>query len=326
MEKSKVRLIYRDPAPISRPLLKGTDMAQVGWLVVSSVVASVLPKSALDTAARALRRLKHKEQAEVMTKSMAIGSLKSEQGRACSLELSAKRIETYLNLFRGLIWHRDIEVDCVGLVHLNAALAGGRGAVLWIADFAEAPTASKIGFFNAGHPLAHLSRPEHGFSKSRFGIACLNPFRTRYEDRFLKQRILYDRQKPQLAEEAILLRLAENGVVSVMASAHEGRVFADVKFLNGWLRLATGAIRFARKAGCPVLPVFTVPADRACSYRVIVERPLSSAEDSDEDAIRRGFVLDFSERLESYVRRWPGAWVGWRRPNLTISHQDPHIP
>jgi hypothetical protein len=322
MAEREVRLFYRDPAPLARPLLKGADTGQLGWLLLCALIAAIVPKSGFATVMRAFARLKCKERAKVATKAIAIGGLAPRLAKACIIELFAGRIETYLHLFRALIWRRDIEVNCRGLEHLNAALTGARGAVLWIADFTEAPTATKIGFFRAGNPLAHLSRPEHGFSKSRFGIACLNPLRTRYEDRFLHQRIMFDRQRPQLAETAILLRLGDNGVVSVMASAYEGRAFADVEIYSGWLRLATGPLRLARKAGCPILPVFTVPGDAACSYEVIVERQLSSASNDDERAILRGYVVDFAERLESYVGRWPAAWVGWRRSNLAIERGD----
>ena len=323
MEKRAVRFFYRDPAPIARPLLKGTDVSQLAWLLLCAFIAAIVPKSGFATVMRAFARLKYKERAEVATKAIVIGGLAPHLAEACITELFAGRIETYVHLFRAFIWRRDIEVDCRGLDHLNTALTGGRGAVLWIADFTEAPTATKIGFCRSGNPLAHLSRPEHGFSKSIFGIACLNPIRTRFEDRFLHQRIMFDRRCPQLAETAMLLRLANNGVVSVMASAHEGRAFADVEFFAGWLRLATGPLRLASKAGCPVLPVFTVPKkDAACSYEVLVERPLSSASNHDERAILRGYVVDFAERLESYVGRWPAAWVGWRRSNLAVERGD----
>jgi hypothetical protein len=43
MEKREVRLYYRDPAPVARPLLKGADLGKVGWLLLSAFVALAVP-------------------------------------------------------------------------------------------------------------------------------------------------------------------------------------------------------------------------------------------------------------------------------------------
>src|SRR5258708_1212711 len=75
-------------------------------------------------------------------------------------------------------------------------MRAGRGAVLWVAHFSFNSLAAKKALHQAGFAVAHLSRPEHGFSTSRFGIAALNPIRVRTDRRFLADPIIADRPQP----------------------------------------------------------------------------------------------------------------------------------
>jgi lauroyl/myristoyl acyltransferase len=321
-EERNLQFIYCAPTAPDRPLFESRDLSSVGWLVFGPLLVLTIPGSWYARAARFLASLKRKSRAKVAAKATFIGGIPQREAEAAIFDLYAARMRSYLHLFRALLKGKHVDVACHGLEHLKAACARGRGAVLWIGDFMEAPIATKIAFASAGYRLSHLSRPEHGFSKSRFGIAVLNPVRTRYEDRFLHRRIMFDRLSPQLAHAAILRRLEENGVVSIMASAHEGRSLAEVRFLGGRLRLATGALRLAKLAGCPVLPVFTIPGKRPGSYDVIIEPPLRRQEDSALQPALAAGVADFTSRLEGYVRQWPAAWVGWRRSNLLPPKTD----
>jgi glycosyltransferase involved in cell wall biosynthesis len=130
----------------------------------------------------------------------------------------AARHECALQVLRGHLpggWHPSIALE--GRHHLDAALARGNGAVLWMAHFAFAGTIVKMAIHAAGYRLGHLSRPEHGFSKTRFGVAVLNPIRTSFENRYLNRRIVYRREQPAAALISIRELLAENGVVTTGA-------------------------------------------------------------------------------------------------------------
>ena len=84
-----------------------------------------------------------------------------------------------LQVLRGLLpggWHPKIVLE--GRDRLDAMLARGKGAVLWMAHFVFAATVVKMALHGAGYRLATLSRPEHGFSKTRFGMTMLNPIRS----------------------------------------------------------------------------------------------------------------------------------------------------
>lgn len=237
-----------------------------------------------------------------------------DEARRVVHELYTARLASTLDILRGLIRGCDCSIRCHGTEHVAGALARGRGVILWTADFPAAGEAIKIALNSAGWPLTHLSRAEHGFSKSRFGIKVLNPIRTRFEDRFLAQRVLYNRAQPDVAKRLIRDRLRGNGVVSITASAHEGRLVAEGAFLAGRLRLAVGALRIALAAGCPVLPVFALRDLADCGrLDVVIESPLALPAGATEREAVGAAVADFLARLEAHVRRRPGAWGGWRR-------------
>ena len=74
-----------------------------------------------------------------------------------------------------------------GREHLDEALGRGKGCVLWVAHFVFAPNIAKLALHDAGYKVSHLSRLDHGFSSTRFGIKWLNPVRSRFEDRLLAE-------------------------------------------------------------------------------------------------------------------------------------------
>jgi len=85
-------------------------------------------------------------------------------------------------------WHPDIRL--CGTNHLRRALERSQGAILWVTETAFSTLIVKMALHNAGYQASQLSRPEHGFSNSRFGVRFLNPFWTRVENRFIAERVL----------------------------------------------------------------------------------------------------------------------------------------
>ena len=164
----------------------------------------------------------------------------------------ALRHESTLQILRGLLtggWHPRIILE--GRDHLDSVLARGKGAVLWMAHFVFASSVVKMAIHSAGYPIAHLSRPEHGFSKTRFGMAMFNPIRVAFENRHLSRRLIYRREKPAAAIHAIREFLAENGVVTMTAGAWEGSRIIEAPFLGGSHQTCcrTGASRAGFRCG-----------------------------------------------------------------------------
>jgi lauroyl/myristoyl acyltransferase len=199
-------------------------------------------------------------------------------------------------------------IDVSGTERLATALAAGAGAILWVASFTWASLISKVALHDAGFAVTHLSRPTHGFGVSPFAIARLNPVWTRVEEQFLARRVVMEPGSESTGLRALRRGLSGNGLVSISLGS-QGTHVARVPFPGGELRVATGAVTLASSCNAPLLPVFTgrEPDGR---FRVVVDAPL----DLDTAASRRGLheaaVRLYAARLEPWVRRWPGQWLG----------------
>lgn len=151
-------------------------------------------------------------------------------------------------------WHPPAVFE--GACHLDAALARGRGAILWTATFAHNDLFTKAALAEAGHRAHLLTWPTHGFSASRFGRRFLNPVYLHVEQRFMGDNIVIDDEGTAGAVAEVKRRLARNEIVIIYV-VPIGRRLATRPFLNGEINIATGALNLACDTGAAVLPVFT---------------------------------------------------------------------
>ncbi|HEY2387009.1 MAG TPA: hypothetical protein VGK30_08615 [Candidatus Binatia bacterium] len=261
------------------------------------------------------------------------------RGRAIDLDVHGLRVaildgymEERLEILRA---HRPDgwrpRLRLLGREHIGAALAAGRGAVLWTAPFSHADLVIKMALAQAGLATSHLSASSRGFSPnacfqrrpSRFGMRVLSPLRTRVEDRWLHTRITMPDDGSLAYTRQIDRRLRENGLVSIRAGDH-GQRAVEVPFLAGTVQLATGAPSLALASDAPLLPVFSLQTAPG-AYDVVVEPPLAEqvpvgragARDRHQrvDALARAYA----RLLERHVLRRPQDWSGWYTMRLAAT-------
>ncbi len=224
--------------------------------------------------------------------------------------LVADHIEENLQLLRVYRpggWHPDIAF--VGREHIEAALARGHGAVIWIGHFAFSSLVSKMALFQAGYAVSHLSHPRHGFSDSRFGMRWLNPIRRAAEDRFLGERVMMGQTDTVLAMRTLQKRLRGNGVISVMVR-ERARHPAVLPFLGGEIRIATGAPDMAYATRAALLPAFLIRTGPG-AFTMTVEPPLELSDRLPRQEAVAAILPSYVKLLESYVLRHPELWRGW---------------
>ena len=59
--------------------------------------------------------------------------------------------------------------------------------------------------------------------------------------------------------------------------------------------------------GAPILPAFAVP--NGARYRFVIEPPLDRLPDGDRPATAVSLTAAATAKIETYVRRWPSAWL-----------------
>lgn len=233
-------------------------------------------------------------------------------GARFAADLRGARYEVAFQCLRGYRpggWRPKIEVR--GRERLDDALRAGNGCVLWVAHFVFATNVAKVGLHELGYRVSHLSRPDHGFSSTRFGIRLLNPLRTAFEDDYLAGRIVFDRASPAPALLRARKVVAKNEIVSFTAGAWEGSTVVEAGFLGSRITLAMGPVWLARTSGAVLLPVFAVRAAQPNAFVVEIGEAIdvgdaSTEEDAMVEAARR-FLL----QLEPRVLAQPGQWRGW---------------
>lgn len=312
----------RERAKTARPWLTRGDVAFAAELPILWTVAAVVPERRWAEACRRLESVKaalrfFDPEPVARIAGRVLGSAyPGFDARAFALDSAAGRSEHHLQILRAVGpggWNAPIAFD--GGEHLDAALAAGHGAVLWVAHFCFNALAAKKALASSGHLAWHMSRPEHGFSKSRAGIATVNRIRVRAELAHLAGRIVIDRDKPISATLAAQRVLKKNGIVSITAGAWEGQRLAKVAVLGGTLELAVGAPGLARLSGAALLPVFAVRGDDG-ALRVTVEPPIAVERGGDADASLQDAALRFGERLDPWIRRHPAQWRDWKNLEL----------
>jgi hypothetical protein len=316
----------RKQASARRPLLGLDDVKLAAELPILWLAALTIPERRWKTLCFRLESIKARlnlfDPTRVAnTAGNVIGARQLRfDARGFALESAAGRSEHHLQILRCRSaggWKAIPQLH--GASRLDAALAGGRGAVLWVAHFCFNALATKKALRLAGYRVWHLSRPEHGFSKSILGIAVLNPIRVGAELEYLAGRIVFDRDKPATATIAAQRLLRNNGILSITAGAWEGQRLAESDLLGGKLELAVGAPGLARLTGAALLPVFTVRGAGESTIKVIIEKPLSIPAEGTMDEALQAATQQFADLLESYVRRYPTEWRDWKNLRLPIS-------
>jgi lauroyl/myristoyl acyltransferase len=221
------------------------------------------------------------------------------------------RTEHLIHVIHSLVrknWRPRFKIT--GRQYLDEALANGKGAVLWVAHFSFASLFTKMALSQAGYRISHISRPEHGVSKSQLGIRYLNWFRRAAENRYLLHRIVYLRHQPEATKEAALAALDHNQVLSITVGAWEGRHLATGELLGSRYTVSTGAPGFAFAAGSKVLLVFTT-RDSTGDYTVAIGPPIGESFRSSREEYVYASTLELFSQHEPAIRQTPEQWRGW---------------
>lgn len=188
-----------------------------------------------------------------------------------------------------------------GDADLRRALARGHGALLWVAHARDASLMTKVAMARRALRAHHLSRPAHGFWRSRFGSRVLNRLVQRAEDRYLAGRVSVDGGNGPAGLGPLVRALGEGKIVTIRLGTEAARP-VERPFLGETLRLPPGPVRMAALAGAPLFAVTTVPQGQGYVTRISGPIPVEGPVEAVMDA--------FLQAIGPAVRAAPLAFVG----------------
>jgi lauroyl/myristoyl acyltransferase len=204
-------------------------------------------------------------------------------------------------------WRPRVEIE--GLERVRRALDRGYGVILWGMRFASA-TVIKQGFYQAGLPLVHLSREQHGSpSLTRLGVGFVGPLYCRAENSYLAERVQIPLDGSLGYLKHLRERLRANACVSIFGE-HEGRQGAEVEVLGARWRFALGAPSLAWMEGAELLTVYPLRTG-PFQYRVVVDEPIAVDRSAPRKEFARQALAEFAARLERLIIAHPAQWQGW---------------
>jgi KDO2-lipid IV(A) lauroyltransferase len=238
--------------------------------------------------------------------------LKLEEAERLARELFRSRSCDVIDLMRLRGRARSLAklVEIRGREHLEAALAGGKGAILGSAHFGSHESAFSL-LHASGFPVTSIARWDWNYDTS------VSSAERRFWDLIYARRVLRHRQRPsiepgpgriQVAVQAAAA-LSANEVVTICAEAPPLRAdlvrTVEVPFLGRQARFLPGVVTLAQLTGAPVLMAFM---HRSADYhhQVLEISPPVSMEGETATAFGR-----CAAAIDAAIRTSPAHWVFW---------------
>ncbi len=106
----------------------------------------------------------------------------------------------------------------------------------------------------------------------------------------------------------VVRHLEANGLVGILTDQDAGKNGVFINFFGRPTSFAPGAISFALRTGCDVIPCF-IRREGHAFHTVEITEPLKITKtDNEEEDIRHG-LQQFATRLEEFIRNYPDQWL-----------------
>ncbi|WP_421912260.1 hypothetical protein [Mesorhizobium sp.] len=223
-------------------------------------------------------------------------------------------------------WSPTIRLE--GIEGLQAALRRGHGAIIWCDQFTAQTIIGKRALYEAGIEAHQVSANTHGISNSVFGLRFLNPPLINVENRYLKSRIVFDRNEAYQVTIRIQKILRGNGVVLMTNTIHAGSTFTEVALgESGSTYLASAPANFAARNKVALFGMSTFEVAPFREYRAMLSAellpaaPAASATGKIPDgaknmALQAAYILLKRDALLRALKLYPEqmpSWSGLRR-------------
>ncbi|WP_223429039.1 hypothetical protein [Tateyamaria pelophila] len=188
-----------------------------------------------------------------------------------------------------------ITFDVDGAAKLLEQLEVGKGAILWVNRFSTYPILSKRALCQEGVSASALSHKCHGNSESRFAALLMNKIQIAAENRYLKQRLVFDDGEVRKVQKRALSQLRKGHPVIFTNTSLAGHRYVELPLgVNGKLRMATGPIAIALRTGTPLFAVSIFEVRPFLHYRVKIDGFDAALADAGQSAKSRSDFLSMA--------------------------------
>jgi lauroyl/myristoyl acyltransferase len=231
-------------------------------------------------------------------------------------------------LVREYVGGGPVRYTLTGRQHLDAALARGRGVILWAGPFASQTLAGKRGLFEAGIHAYQVSSQHHGFwdTYTRFGDRYLNRLLVRAENRYLAGRLTFEKEDAGMLVRKIMRTLKSGAPVILTNNLYAGRSFVEMPFGKaGFISMPTTPIALALRGRVPLLSWSTIEREPLSRYEIRISPDLAAGESASGEAIAAApdypamarVALRVQDELLSAAMEAPDQFLSW--PSLARS-------
>ncbi|WP_214469904.1 hypothetical protein [Mesorhizobium sp. dw_380] len=229
-------------------------------------------------------------------------------------------------------WSPAIRLE--GLEGLQAALQRGHGAIIWCDQFTSQTIFGKRALHEAGIAAHQVSANTHGVSESAFGLRFLNPPLVNVENRYLKSRLVFDRDDVYQVTIRIQKTLKENGVVMMTNNIYAGSTFTEASLgESGWTHLASAPSNFAARGKTALFAMSTFETVPFRDYRAVISPELLPAapaapatgmarDGAKNMVVQASYILLKRDCLLQALKHCPEQMMSWSRRQRLTEGQD----
>jgi lauroyl/myristoyl acyltransferase len=220
-------------------------------------------------------------------------------------------------LVREYVGRGPVRFTQTGREHLDAALARGRGVILWAAEFIPQTLAGKRGLFEAGVHAHQVSSRHHGFRNTWFGNTFLNQPLIRAENRYLASRLVFEASKAGMLVRRLMRLLKSGSAVILTNNKYAGRSFVQMPFgAAGYTSMPTTPIALALKGKIPLLYVSATEREPLTHYDIRFSADLGADEitlgsSADDFGAMARIALKARDELLADLRKAPDQYLSW---------------
>ncbi|WP_187969786.1 hypothetical protein [Aquibium microcysteis] len=212
---------------------------------------------------------------------------------------------------------RNSPIDVSGSEQLRQALDRGRGAIVWASQFAFQTLAGKRALWEQGFKAIQISDPYHGFTSTRVGNLTHNPVLRRAEDRYLKGRIIFDRESGAAVTRKIVGLLDQGELILLTNNVHAGAMFLEMPIgARGHVSMPTAPLSIVARRATPFFSMAIVETEPFGRFEAAI-RPISdgTSDGARSSAAKRDYArmaalaLTARDHLFEHVRRAPEQYL-----------------